>query len=62
MEKNKLLSLIGYKTVYGGIDWGRLSVIGGGIKYGHRKWYNPMRYIKGILYAKYISPEKMYIS
>jgi hypothetical protein len=30
------------------------------IKTGTRKWYNPMKYIKGIVYHKHISPKKMY--
>ena len=32
----------------------------GAVKAGIRKWYNPMRYLKGEFYTIYISPERFY--
>lgn len=34
---------------------------GGGYRTFIRKWYNPMRYIKGVLAIEYIPPEDIYI-
>jgi hypothetical protein len=28
---------------------------------GYRKWYNPMRWIKGLMYEKRVNPEKFYV-
>ncbi len=38
----------------------QLIVGGGGFRTGVRKWYNPMRWIRGELYIEYIPPERIY--
>ena len=38
----------------------KITLNGGAVKNGYRKWWNPMRWVKGIVYIKYISPKKLY--
>jgi hypothetical protein len=38
----------------------RVALCGGAVRSGYRRWYNPLRYFKGIYYIKYISPKRIW--